>query len=174
MADMRAQIQLARIQDDAWLWGTLVARLMEADFPEGMKAALSGVARGSPGGAVKRRAGELIVGNLQLFAESDVREAMDAAVTAAIYSAPDSETRARATEFVVTNLERLAGIDSKLAADNSRFALSWTKPGSKLEREAATIWSRLKVQQPGRERETAYSESMLFDESPCSSGVRSA
>ena len=165
MSDPRAQIQLARIQDDAWLWSTLVQQLMQDSPAEGMKAALSGATRGTPGGQVKDRAVELIVSQLEPAAQSDLVSAMDAAVTAAIYSRPDSKERAAATAFIVGHLENLAEIDSNLAVSNSQFALGWVRPGSAIEREAARIWDRLNVERPGAESEQDYAEGDILTDS---------
>ena len=164
MSDLRAKIQLARIQDDAWLWSTLVQELLRSDVAEGMKAALSGATRGTPGGHIKQKATALIVEHLPALAQTDVRAATDAAVTAAIYSAPDSETRAKATEFLVAHLEILAGIDSKLAAYNSQFALNWATPGSDVAEEAARVWKNLSVAHPAEAAEAAYRESDVLGE----------
>ncbi len=158
MTDSRGKIQLARIQDDAWLWSTLVRQLMADDFNEGMKAALSGATRGGPGSEIKADAVRLIVAHLDQAAQVDLKNAMDAAVTAAIYSAPDSEDRAAATAFIVANLEPLAAIDSDLAANNSQFALGWARPDSDVGREAARMWGRLSVNRPEQEAESGYCE----------------
>ena len=164
MSDLRGKIQLARIQDDAWLWSTLVQELMASDVGEGMKAASSGATRGAPGSQIKYQAAALIVANLPAYAAMDISAATDAAVTAAIYSAPESETRTKATEFLICHLETLAGVDAKKAADNSQFAMGWVKPGTELEKEAARIWNSFSVEHPTAAHEAGYDESDVLGE----------
>jgi hypothetical protein len=143
MSDFRSRIQTARFQDDVALWVALVEELMRADIAEGMKAALSGCMRSSPGSSIKAKSVELIIDHAPDLAAVDLRGAVEATISAAISSPPESELRRRAVVFITDQAEALSKVDFQLAVRCADFAVKWAIYDSDLAGEAVEVHDRL-------------------------------